>query len=790
MFKNYLKLGIRNLLKHKLSSFINIAGLALAVGCCIMVFEYGYWALNQDGFNHKIDQIFVIERTTNIDGQKQNYGNSPAPLGPMLKNEFAQVKQVARLNYRNVVIKQGENLFKDKVTFVDNSFYDIFDFPVKWGDKQQFSDQDGIVLTEEFSEKLFGHVNVIGKIVNIRFRINGNDVSEPFIIKGVLDKRPTEASFGFSALVPFSKMASLGLDKPGDWSQSTDITFIEAENEVALSAIKATGSKYLDLYNAANADDKISAFHFQPLKTMNFHAYKVKNSHFYSMEPIGLIMLLVIAAAILLLVYFNYINITIASASERLKEISIRKVMGSSRGQIIAQFVTENLILCTLAVFAGLFLSEIFFFPWFSTIAGFELGKDLFLNLRTWIAILLLIVVSAISGALYPSFYISSFNTVSIMKGKTLLGSKNKFRKALLGLQFFLTFLSISTAIAFIQETKHIKDRPWGYDPADQVVVSADRPAAYSLMKESLKAHKNIKSVTGSVQPLGQYTKEILVKNDGKTELVKSINVLPGFASQLGINILSGRDFKDNLSTDQNTTVIVNNAFLKMMNWSSAIGKNITVKEHRYLIVGEVNDFHYENFENKVEPMVMMGCKPEEVKFMYIKTSSSLFSNAHEELKSVWQKIYPDVPFDYHYQEDVFNGYFDGFSQITRVLTVASIIMTIVSISGVFGLALIILSKKMKEISVRKILGAGIRDIIYLVYKEFLFALGIAILLGVPLSLMITSSMFKQLSSDSSFSILPIGISIFALVFTTAISVSWHIFKACTSNISPYLKEE
>jgi len=790
MFKNYLKLGFRNLLKHKLSSFINIAGLALAVGCCIMVFEYGYWALHQDSFNRKIDRLFVIERVTSKNGEQKNYGNTPAPLGPMLKNEFSQVKNVARLNYRNVVIKQGDNVFRDNVTFVDDDFYKMFDFPVKWGNTKRFHDQDGIVLTEEVSDKLFGSQNSIGKVVNMRFTIDDHEVAESFVVKGVFQQRPIAASFGFSALIPYARMASMGLDKKGDWHQQADITFIEADNDIALAPLIAKSKKYLDLYNVANQEDQISSFHYQPLKTMNFHAYKVSKTHFSSMEPIGLIMLLVIAASILLLVYFNYINITIASASERLKEISIRKVMGSTRGQIIFQFLIENLILCTFAVLLGMFLAEIFFFPWFSSIAGFDLGTRFFLNSRTWLAVAVLIVVSALSGAVYPAFYISSFNTVGIMKGKAQLGSKNRFRKALLGLQFFLTFLSISTAIAFIQETKHIKEKPWGYQPADNVVVSLDQPGSYTVFKEALNSNKNMISVSGSIQPLGNYTKEILIKNQGKAETVKSINVLPGFIGQMGMKIISGRDFNQQLTTDQNATVIVNHAFTKMMNWSSAIGQTITSENRNYLVIGEVDDYHYEDFENQISPMIMMGCKPEEVKFIYVKTAAHLFSNAQLEVKSIWHKINPDLPFDYHYQVDVFNGYFNGFSQISKVLTVSSIIMTLISISGVFGLALIILGKKMKEISIRKVLGADIVNIIFLVYKEFLFALGIAILIGVPLSLFLTSSMFDQLSSDSVFSILPIGLAIIALIFTTSISVSWHIFKAHTANIFTYLKGE
>src|ERR1700733_13466609 len=387
MIKNYFKLGLRNLAKNRLSSAINILGLALAVGCCLVVFEFFDWAMHMDNFHHKVNNLFVVERVSEKDGNQQLWGNSPSPMGPMLKSDFPQIKNTTRVNYAGVIIKQGDNVFGESVTFVDDSFYKMFDFTVKWGNQQHFTDPDGIVLTTYLSEKLFGKENPVGKTVNISFNNNGRNIVENFTVKGVFDKEPVESSWHFSALIPWGKMASLGMDKPGDWGQSSDITFIEADNAAALVPIASQNKKYVQLYNAANLNDKITAFHFQPLSGMNFHSYKVNNQRFNSTQIAGYIMLLVIAIATLLLVYFNYMNIAIASASTRLKEIGVRKVMGSSRKQIIVQFIIENVILCTIAVGVGLLLAKYIFLPWFRQIGNIDLAKDLFTNYRTWVAL-------------------------------------------------------------------------------------------------------------------------------------------------------------------------------------------------------------------------------------------------------------------------------------------------------------------------------------------------------------------------------------------------------------------
>ncbi len=790
MIKNYFKLGLRNLVKNKLSSAINILGLALAVGCCMVVFEFFYWSMNMDNFHHKLNKLFVIERISEKDGNQQLWGNSPAPMGPMLKADYPQIKNIARVNYRGVVIKQGDNVFRENVTFVDDAFYKMFDFPVKWGSQQRFTDQDGIVLTEELSEKLFGKQNPVGKAVNIRFNKNGQETAVDFTIKGVFGKQPIESSFHFSALVPYGRMAALGMDKTGDWSQSTDITFIEADNEVALGPVQNQIKKYVQLYNSANKDDKIANFHFQPLKTMNFHAYKVTDQRFNETNIAGYIMLFVIGLATLLLVYFNYMNIAIASASTRLKEIGIRKVMGSSRKQIIVQFILENVILCAIAIIIGLFLAKFIFIPWFSQIANIDLAKDLFTKPSTWLALVALIVISALSGAAYPSFYISAFKPVNIIKGNSKMGSKNRFRKILLGFQFFLTFLAISLALAFIRESKQIKARPWGYTPADNVVVTLDKSASFTAFKDELKKNNSIISVTGSVESLGNYSKQLVIKTEGKEQTVQAISALPGFTDQLGINVIKGRDMSPEFKADQTESVLINQAFLKQMHWASGIGKTIEYQNHKYLVVGEIKDFHFENFQSPVGPLLLMGCKPEDVNCVYVKTTSGLFANKHIEVEKAWKKVNPNLPFEYHYQDNVFDQYFNGFVQVSQVMGAASVIMIVISVSGIFGLALLILGRKMKEISVRKVLGAGIGNIVFLINKEFLFAIGFAILFGAPLSMWLVRNLFNQISPESVVSFTPIIVSFMGLLAMTAISVSWHIFKAHTSNPTRYLKEE
>ncbi|MBX9781797.1 MAG: ABC transporter permease [Chitinophagaceae bacterium] len=790
MIKNYFKLGWRNLLKNKLSSIINIVGLGLAVGCCLVVFVFLDWSINQDDFHSKLDKLYVVERIAEKDGNQQIWGDSPAPMGNMLKNDFPQIKNTARLNRVGAVVKQGDNVFREEISFVDDAFYSMFDFPVKWGNKLTFSEQDGIVLTEELSEKLFGKNNSVGKNVNIRFSSNGHEIIKNFTVKGVFEKQPKETSFYFAALVPFNNMVSLGMNKTDDWSQPVSITFLETEKASSVLPGINQSKKYVDLYNDANKDSKIAAYNFQPLKSMSFHSYKVINSRFSGPHIIGVIMLLAIAISILLLVCFNYMNIAIASASSRLKEIGIRKVMGSNRKQIIFQFILENLILCTAGVFIGLFLAKFIFLPWFSQIANIDLAQKLFENVHAWWALLALIFITVLGGAAYPSIYISALKPISIVRGSLVLGSKNRFRKTLLGFQFFFTFLGISMALAFIHENTVSRAKPWGYEPANNVVVKLEDSTNFQLFKTALKSNNAIASVTGSVQSIGNYTKQLVIKSEGKEQTVQSISALPGFASQLGIKILSGRDLSDSFATDQSASVLVNQAFLKQMKWQAGIGKTIEYDNKKYSVVGEINDFRFENFQSKVQPLVLLGCKPEDVKFVYVKTSPALLSNAHSSIEKTWKAAFPNLPFDYYYQDTVFDGYFSGFAQVAQVMTAASLIMIIVSVFGIFGLALLILGKKMKALSVRKVLGAGRGNISFQIIKEFLSPICFALVVGVPASYLLTKSILVQVTPESNVSFAPLIISLISLVIITVLSLLWHLYKAFTANPTAYLKNE
>ncbi|MEM9933528.1 MAG: FtsX-like permease family protein, partial [Bacteroidota bacterium] len=377
--------------------------------------------------------------------------------------EFTQVESVVRVNYNRGPIKYGENIFSEWVSFVDPTYHALFDFEVKWGDRSSFSDRDGMVLSEETSEKYFGDRNPVGETLDIRFNINGSEVIEEFTVKGVLKEVPNNASFADNILLPFDRQKSL-FSNMEDWTYRSTITFLQIKEPEAIARIKSTEQAYLDQINQANENWDMTGLYFQPLSTIAQNGHKAQNSPFHTSHISGIIMLVVISFILLLLVCFNYINITLASASTRLKEISVRKVLGSKRTQIIWQFLIENILICLISLGIGILLAAYLFLPWFNGLSNNTLEISYLNHPAIWGFTVGIILITAIGGAGYPALYISKFQPVKILKKEFQLVQKSRFQKFLISVQLLFTIVTIFSTIVLFLTSQHLRDEDWGYN--------------------------------------------------------------------------------------------------------------------------------------------------------------------------------------------------------------------------------------------------------------------------------------------------------------------------------------
>jgi len=496
MLKNYIKTAIRNLLKNKLSSFINIVGLAIAIGCVMVVYVYVSWEYSMDKFHVNRDKIFLLTNEINRDGNIQVWGFTPAPIGPLLKQDFPQIEKMVRVDGRGGIFRYDDKVFNEFIRFVDPDFLKMFSFGLKWGNNDALFDKSKIVISENISTKYFGEENPVGKHITITF---GSQTAESFEIGAVFEKFPNTSSFSFGIVANYDKIkvADTELDFD-DWRDFISATFIQVKDPKDIEVISSKMDKYISIQNEARPDWPSQRYLFEPLTTLSLNSYKMGSSISSGDDATGRIVLSIIGIFMLTLACFNYINIAVVSASKRLKEIGIRKVIGGNKKQLVFQFLSENLVIALFSLILGVGFGYFMFVPWFDQLFSIGLEFNLFSDPQLWIFLLAILLTTGLVSGAYPAFYISSFHAVDIFRGNQKFGSKNLFSKIFLTFQFVLSFILIVGGIMFIQNAEFQKKRDWGYNQEQTLVIPVPDHAAYTQIKNKIIQNPNITSVAGS----------------------------------------------------------------------------------------------------------------------------------------------------------------------------------------------------------------------------------------------------------------------------------------------------
>ncbi|MEQ8424367.1 MAG: ABC transporter permease, partial [Cyclobacteriaceae bacterium] len=417
MIRRYFLLGLRTLLKRKLYSFINIAGLSLALACSLVCFAFVSFFYEADQFHTNVEKLYTVQSVFIQQGTEKINGQSPLPLAEQL-SQLSQVESVVRVNRKSGLITIDQETFEDTFTFADKDFFDLFTFPLEKGDIRKWGEPSSIILDHSSAIKYFGDRDPIGQSVVVRLNdANGKEVIESFTVTGIAKEFPKNASFRFKMLLPFTFQNRLGISFE-DWRQHCDATMILVKGRLDVSVVSQFIDPYVSTYNTFHLDFPLERFQLEPLTTASLNSYKVEGDVFAGAPKFVFVILIVISFFLIVMACFNYMNIAIAMASFRLKEIGVRKVMGSTRIQLIKQFIIENVILCSLSLFLGLTIAHTAFVPAFSSYFGLSLWLD-YSNPNLWFTCLGLIGLAAIGGAGYPALYISSFQPVQVLKDKT-----------------------------------------------------------------------------------------------------------------------------------------------------------------------------------------------------------------------------------------------------------------------------------------------------------------------------------------------------------------------------------
>ncbi len=790
MLKNYFRVARRNLYKNKASSFVNIVGLSVAVAIEVTVFLFIERQFTMDGYHENADNIFLVENQVTRGQDLQLRGDTPIPLGPAMQAEIPQVKRAIRVGGVTSTFKVGDNTFREFVRLVDPEFLDMFSFELRLGNKAAPIGHNDIVLSDEMATKYFGDENPMGQDLTIIF---SNEKTRIFRISGVARPFPSKSSFSFNGLIHYDHYDIFEIDQT-DWASTTRATFIEVASPADIAIISGQMEGYRLLQNAASPNQAITQFEFANLRSLSLNSHAVSGDISGGTHPASIIVMGLVSLFMLLLSCINYMNLAIATASRRLKEIGVRKAIGSSKGQIIGQFLTENILVCVLALGVGFGIAYFFFTPGFNVLIqgdGLNFG-DATLKYFWMFLAGLLVITGLISGA-YPAFYISSFSPTAIFRGSTKLGGENIFTRGLLTFQFVLAFLTMIMGVVLAQNANYQASRDWGYDSELLLVLRAQNETQFSLLETELAQLSGVEEIVGARNHFARSWGQPTIEIEGEKFGVSRFDVGEGFIDMYDVSIISGTGFTESSLTEIDGAVIVNEVFANAQGWTpeSALGKSFRQDSLTYSIAGVSNNFIYDVFYDAIEPAFIRAIPEEGYRYMSLKLSAGAGVQTEASVRDVWKRVLPNQEYNGFFQDTAFQSIYEENTNIKTIFTIIAVLALIIACLGLFGLAAQKVARRMKEISIRKVLGASVPHLARNLNRSFVIIIVMSAVIASPLGYFAMDALLSSIYADP----VPIGPSAFILSFsfvlvTAVLTISTQVRKLVHANPAEVLRNE
>lgn len=781
MLSNYLKIGFRSLQRNWGNSLINVSGLSLSVGCAITTFLFADFMLNLNSIHSNKDRIYQVISEIEENNTQQLYGPTPMIMASKMAADLSEVESAARVQYLNGNVKFGKNVFREKVMFVDPAFLEIFDFPLAFGDSRDLT-SNGIFLSKRMAKKYFGELEAMGQRVDIKFK----EQVLSFDVQGVFDGMPSNTNFRPEILLHMDHFMRLESSKT-NWIDESKATFVLLTQGADPETFLPVFDQYQQVQNEANPADPVLGFQLLSMDALSQNG-DIQDKILHGNRRGGTIAIVIVGFMLIFFACLNYINIAIASAASRLKEIGVRKVMGGSRSGIASQFLTENFLICAIAIVIGVLSAYFLLLPGFNKMIPIVVPFA-FSSITTamvYFAVLFLFL-GLLSGA-YPALYISKFQTLKIFKGERSLGSKNYMSRILLTVQFLLAFMTILACFIFMDNSQHIKKVSWGYDPSGILSFPIAEAGTLEALRNQAENHPGITAIATSKGHMGVRNHSIPFEYQEEQFRVLTYDVEPGYLDLMNVKLLDGRFFREN--GDRNA-VVVNHQFAKQMGWQNAVGQRFDFEGASKEVVGLVDDVYHVFFSNDIQRPMVFTTGEAEPDFLIVKSSAADVVAIDEYLAAQWVTIAPFDPYVSYYQADSFDRYYDMVdSNIWFMITLGTLTIFL-SCLGLYGLLAVRLQSNMREFSIRKVLGASKYHIIQKANKEFVWILVIAFVVGTPLGIWGVRGFVLQLFSiPKPFSMVPIVLGILIMFLTIGLTVFTQIRKVTKVNPADILRGE
>jgi putative ABC transport system permease protein len=795
MFKNYLKITLRITRQHKEYSFINIAGLALGIACCLLILFWVQDELSFDRFHENADHLYRIIEDLNFEGQTLHIARTPSAVAPALLEEIPEVINSAiYLPAPSLLMTYGENNFYENgVAFASPSFLEMFTFPfIKGSKRMALEDLSSIVITADAAEKYFDKEDPVGKTLKINNKYD-------FIVRGVIKNIPRNSHVKFDFLLPFAALENMPGDAGIRWRPVMDnwgINFYFSYIQVAEHTDIPSLDKKVVNFVVEHSSETSTKLYLQPIKKIHLHSNlmadvedngSIKYVYIFSM----------IAFFVLLIACINFMNLTTAYSVKRAKEVGMRKVAGAKKGQIVKQFLGESIFLSLFAMIVAIAIM-LLFLPVFNRLSGKDLGFDVTSSAGIFFVLVAAAVVTGVLSGSYPAFYLSSFQPINILKGTNKSGTgKTVFRRFLVVVQFSLSVFLIIATIGVHKQLHYIQNSQLGFERDHVVCVRLRGESAqyFQAVKNELSKNPNILGVTAANQlpthiiysVTGAYWEGKNPKDDVPFNFV---TVDYDFIQALNLQLVEGRAFSDEFQSDRSEAFIINEKVAGMIGKESPIGEAFGFLGRRGRIIGVVKNFHFDNFYNEIKPLVLMYEPPESDNYLIIKISSSAISENLAFIEDAWNKTVPFYPFEFSFLDEDFNRQYRSEKRMGKLFNTFTFLSLFIASLGLFGLVSFIVNQRTKEIGIRRVVGASAADIVKILTKEFIILVAVANIIAWPAAYYF---MRKWLDTFVFRTHIQMWMFLYAAIIAFAIaflSVSYKTIKAATANPVDSLRYE
>lgn len=792
MLFNYLKVAWRNIKRHKGYSFINITGLAIGLTCCLLIMIWVMDELSYDRFHANKDDLYRVEQDQNYSGSVFHVNVTPYPMAEGLLAEIPEVKNATPYPLvGTLLLRHGENVFfENDARAVTPAFLEMFTFPFIRGDKNTALENPySMVITEELAEKYFGDSDPMGQMITVNNRYD-------FTITGVLKNIPHNSMVRFKILVPFEFMKDMGrtIDQ---WGWNSIVTYVQLYENSDIEAVNEKisdlrFSKIVDNWEDSQEELELykkrtkTQFMLMPLIDIHLHAYF---GYTHSMGAILYVYIIsAIALFVLLIACINFMNLSTARSANRAKEVGLRKVVGAMKSNLVGQFFGESILMAVIALFLSILIIVIIL-PSFGAFVDKNFSLKTLLHWKFLSGMVSFTLLTGILSGIYPALFLSSFQPIKMLKGAFSGGAKGLlFRKILVVFQFALSLILIIGTVVIYSQVNFMKSKALGFDKEHLISIPlrGDTRQSFNVLKQEMLRYEKIINVSGTnFDPINIGSNSSGAEWDGKDPelrvLISMGHVDYDYIETMKIDLLEGRSYSKDFSTDTSSAFLVNEEVVRIMGMESVAGQRFSFMGKEGNIVGVMKNFHFQSVERKIEPLAI-DLRLDNSNYMLVRLQAGDPTGAVENIRASWEKIVQNYPFDYDFVDQRIEDIYSNWEDLSVLVKYATGLAIFIACLGLFGLASFTAEQRTKEIGVRKVLGASVQNIVLLMSKEFTKWILVANIIAWPISYFVMTNWLQSFDYRITIRIWTFVFSALLTLIIALMTVSYQSFKAAWTN--------